>query len=563
MRFLAIAIGLGCCSSLRAQSVAPQARADTAQVTLVSPAEYRRLGAEVRAALLASPEQFAQDRYSRLAELQAARGDLEGAKETARQGRSWPPFGRIAIGRYKAGDLAGAIAITRLAETAADRSQALGYLATVMPLDEGLDLVRQMEWPKQQIETLRSASRELLRTDTARSIALLHEAIGIAQRDTSFWGGYFTVDLAYDLAARGDLRGALRIVSDTLIPRERVQRIARIATELQRAPTPGARPLADSLFREAVRAAAQFADTADRTRQRRRAFESFGRYATGSSLEVMRAEARTPAELALVQASTPFTSAFAPVSRNNFPDSLRTLYIRDLDAAGRHRKAADELQRFVSEHVYRSRTSSPDAEQRLLDSLARRAVEEAGHVSEGFADTTRYMLVLMTLRVRSATAEWLADAIRVETLRWRSALLVARRMFDVDPQRAFVHAAQFPVAFVQDSLLAYAAAQTSYASAERGAAFARRIAAPNLRGISLLTVAGRAAERGDTTQARALTVESIAQYESTVPPIASHLLVGLVRAGLYGDLLAWARSQTVPESRARVFFALFGAVASN
>jgi hypothetical protein len=46
----------------------------------------------------------------------------------------------------------------------------------------------------------------------------LREAIGVAQGDTSFWGDYFDVDLAYDQAERGDFRGALRIIVDTLAP---------------------------------------------------------------------------------------------------------------------------------------------------------------------------------------------------------------------------------------------------------------------------------------------------------------------------------------------------------
>jgi hypothetical protein len=99
-----------------------------------------------------------------------------------------------------------------MAATFTDRAQALGYLSSAMPFDEGLALARTIEWPKQLVEELRRAARDLFPKDTARSMALLREAIGVVQRDTSFWGSYFDVDLAYDQAERGDLPGALRII---------------------------------------------------------------------------------------------------------------------------------------------------------------------------------------------------------------------------------------------------------------------------------------------------------------------------------------------------------------
>jgi len=121
MRCVAAAI-LGISGSVHTSSLAAQRTTDSARAMPVEGREFERLGREVRASLVASPERFSHERFGKFVELQAARGDLEGARESARQGPRWYPFARLAIVQYKAGDLDGAITTTRMAATFTDRA---------------------------------------------------------------------------------------------------------------------------------------------------------------------------------------------------------------------------------------------------------------------------------------------------------------------------------------------------------------------------------------------------------------------------------------------------------
>src|SRR4051812_24197999 len=76
----------------------------------VPPAEFVRLGNEVRTALVASKEPVTLERFGRFVQLQVRGGDFDGAVESAHVDESWYSFALIAVARYKAGDLPGAIA---------------------------------------------------------------------------------------------------------------------------------------------------------------------------------------------------------------------------------------------------------------------------------------------------------------------------------------------------------------------------------------------------------------------------------------------------------------------
>jgi hypothetical protein len=542
-------------------SLVAQRTIDSARTLPVAATEFERLGREVRAALVAAPEKFAEERFGKFVELQASRGDLEGARESARQGRSWYPFARVAIVQYKAGDLDGAITTTRTAATFTDRAQALGYLSSAMPFNEGLALARTIEWPKQLVEELRRAARDLFHTDTARSMALLREAIGVAQRDTSSWGGYFDVELAYDQAERGDLKGALRIIVDTLAPGERASRLGRIARELQRAPVPRARLVADSLFREALRAADQVPDSARRVERRARVFSLYSAYASGTSVDALLAESRSPSERALVSArATSFAWSLGP----DGPDSTRLPRIRELEATGQFRAATNEIYMFISQRsLGRMHGERAGPEWSVVDSLARRAVVIARQVTGSFADSMHLRLVNALVRRWPATARDLAEAIADSTMRSGGMLIVARNMVESDPSQALAYALEIPSGVARDSLFAFAALRIFDAQPDSGIVLARRIGTPSLRGMTLIDLAGRAATRGNASLARTLALEGMPGIDPLVQPLEGIRLVGLVRGGLYEVMLQWARSQSGLEARARVFFALFEAVASR
>ena len=561
MRCIAAVILMGITGAVHTSSLAAQRTTDSARAMPVAGREFERLGREVRASLVASPEKFSHERYGTFVELQAARGDLEGARESARQGPSWYPFARVAIVQYKAGDLDGAITTTRMAATFTDRAQALGYLSSAMPFNEGIALARTIEWPKQLVEELRRAARDLFQTDTARSMALLREAIGVARGDTSFWGNYFEVDLAYDQAERGDFRGALRIIVDTLAPGDRAERLGRIARELQRAPVPRARLVADSLFREALRAADQVPDSARRVERRARVFWLYSAYASGTSVDALLAETRTASERAIVSEHVnPFASMLGPDGE----DSTRLRSIRELEANGQFRTAANEIYLFISQRSYgRMHGERVGAEWSVVDSLARRAVEIARQVTESFADSMNLRLVNRLVRRWPATARDLAEAIADSTMRSRGMLIVARNMVESDPSQALAYSLEIPSVVARDSLFAFAAPRIFDAQPDSGIVLARRIGAPSLRGMTLIDLAGRAATRGDASLARTLALEGMPGIDALVQPLEGTRLVALVRGGLYDVMLQWARSQSAPESRARVFFALYEAVASR
>jgi hypothetical protein len=557
MRPTIAVIVMGIIGATHTSSLAAQRTTDSARAMPITRTEFERLGREVRAALVAAPAKPEDDRYEKFVALQAARGDLEGARESARHGPSWFSFARVAVVQYRAGDLEGAIATTRMTPSFTGRAQALGYLSSVMPFEEGLALARTIEWPKQLVEELRRAARDVSRTDTARAAALLREAVDVAQRDTSHWGRYFDIELAYEQAERGDLKGALRIVLDTLAPGERAERLGRIASKFERAPIPRARAIGDSLFREALRAADQVPDSAHRAERRAHVFGLYATFAKGTSVDALLAESRTPSESASVAQHAIFA--------NPYVDSAHVRGIRDLEASGQFQTATKGIiDRLLASRYFPARYGLPvEALRAEVDSLARRAVDDARSVTRAFADSTRLLVASLLVRGLPATARGLVEAITDSTLRSGGMRIVARNMLDSDPPGALAYASQIPSRVARDSLFAFAAPRIFEVQPDSGIALARRVATPSLRGMTLVDLANRAATRGDTSLARTLALEGLPVIDPLAQPLAGMRLGGLVRIGLYDVILQWARSQSAREARARVLFALFEAVASR
>ena len=142
-------------------------------------------------------------------------------------------------------------------------------------------------------------------------------------------------------------------------------------------------------------------------------------------------------------------------------------------------------------------------------------------------------------------------------------LIIALNLLNSDPPRAFAYASEIPSRLARDSVFAVAASRTFFVNPDSSIALARQIGTRSLRGATLLDLAGRVAARGDTARARSLVREGIPGIDPLTHPPQGVQLVGLVRGGLYDVALQWARRQTTPESRARVFFALYEAVAAQ
>ena len=324
---------------------------------------------------------------------QAQAGDIAGARATARRmARTWFPFAQLAIVQRDRGDLAGAIETTKLAPTAMDRAQALGYLANAFSnarrYDEAIAIARTIEWPKERVEELKLAAMLMrLRSPDSleRARALLREALAVASADTSSWGSYFVVDLAYEQAAAGDLQGAFRVLHDTLDPETRAERMGRITMALQRAPIPRASELADSLYRAALRVADGIPDEKRRRVAQERVRRLYTANAGAAQTRTLEAESRTEEQrLEALEARVKAAG----------DSSQPLLALAELERLGEYRRAA----RAVTERMRNDPTGFRGRDMNVAttsatERLARRAIADAARVSSRCADSTRMQLV--------------------------------------------------------------------------------------------------------------------------------------------------------------------------
>jgi len=308
----------------------------------------------------------------------------------------------------------------------------------------------------------------------------------------------------------------------------------------------------------ALRAADQVTDSAQRAELRVRVFWLYAAYGSGTSIAVMLEESRTPAERALVpERAIDFASSLGPVGE----DSTRFLRIHELEASGQFRTAANHIYWFISQRSFRQmHGASVGPEWAVVDSLARRAASIARQVTESFADSINLRLVRALVGGWDATARDLAEAITDSTLRSSGMLIIARRTVESNPTQALEDASEIPSRVGRDSLLAVVALRFSDVLPDSAIALARRIGTPNIRGITLIDLAGRAATRGNELLAHTLVLEGMREIDAFAPLIDGTKLVALVRGGLYEEMLRWARGQQIAESRARVLFALYEAV---
>jgi hypothetical protein len=277
-------------------------RAEGQTPTTLDSALVRQLFAEAWVSVGEGASQRDDERVTKLAARQAAFGDVASARANAsRFAQTWFPFVRIAIVQRDAGDVAGAIATTQLAHTAMDRSQALGSFAAVFiytgKIDSALAIARTIPWPKQRVETLKGVAMTVRERDTTLARSLLREPVGIAQADTSFWGRYFDVELAYDQAEAGDLASALRVLSGSLPADTLANRLGRIASAMQGAPIRNARAVADSLFRLALIASDAVRDSTKRRTIRATLRRDYSAHLAPNQTALYQSESRSHDEL--------------------------------------------------------------------------------------------------------------------------------------------------------------------------------------------------------------------------------------------------------------------------
>lgn len=514
---------------------------------------------DARAAFAAAPQQ-GDERVARLAELQARARDLAGARETARGlAHSWVPWGRIAIAQRDSGDLAGAIESANMATSDQDRSQALGYLASALSYDNNFDpalsITRTIVWPKQRIEGFKLIAMQLRRTDTARARALLREAVATAAADTSHWGRYFEVDLAYEQAAANDLEGALRILTVPAEPVARVERLTRMATAIRQSPIPRGHELADSLFRVALASVDSITDSTRWSGVREAVvgaagpwFDSLPGVPLGGAERRRQDSAR--ARAAHVAGNGTLTELPDAVNRLTGPGDDRRA-AEAIVASLSYNISAVQRQEYIPPHLVSQ-----------VDSLARSAVRLAGRESAALADNTRLALVHVLVRARLSMAKELAQAIGDGDMRSQALVTIAGRMLSGlmrllpgSMDSALAYAASADPSPARDEFYASATSLLAVDHPAQARATADLIAAPSRRAIAQMLLVYALAP-GDTVAARA----TYAQALPLVDPLGAGFRAGILRGPyLAGDsalLRSWARSQPTAERRAVAFRAI-------
>lgn len=519
----------------------------------------RTLVGDASSAAAAQP-QLGDERVAAIVTAQAQSGDIAGARATAKRlASSWYPFARLAIVQRDRGDLPGAIETTKLASTAMDRAQALGYLASAFTYahryEEGLAIARTIEWPKQRVEELKLAAEQMRiasRDSLERVRALLREALGVARSDTSFWGSYFTVELAYEQAAAADLDGAFRVLHDTLDLETRAERMGRILAELQRAPIPRARELSDSLYRAALRVADGIPDEKRRRVMQARVRWLYGVYGGPAQTRVLEAESRTPEErLDALEARVK--------ARGDSSEPLVALV--ELERLGEYHRAARAITGRIAddgELWFGQRSAVRSA----AEALARRAIADAERVSARYADSTRLQLVDMLARLHLPFAAEQLGSFRDSATAVAARVAVANAWLHESADSALAILRPVPPSASRDAVL-HGALPTllMHGELDRAIAIAHTIRSEKLRANALMTIA--AFDRGeDGASRRALYEEALPALDPREPALDGVQLIGAIRFLGIERMRQWARTQPTPERRAAATVALLEVEAS-
>ena len=552
-------------ATLLAQSGAPAPPRRAADPRLDSLVEA------ARAAVAAVPGQ-GEDRLARLAMAQARLGDVAGARTTARTlARTWVPWAWIAIAQRDSGDHEGALATVRMPSDSTARAQATGYLASAYAYasdhDRALAIARTIEWPKQRIEELKLVAMLVRQKDASRARELLREAVDVATRGGGFWGAYFAVELAYEQAQAGDVEGALRILSDTLSPQTRAERVGRIAAALQRASAPRADDLADSLFVVALEAADAVVDPAKRAEMRARVYWLYSSFADTRSNELMARLARTPEEraqaLRRTVASRAFSRSLGDPARADSGTRRELGTVAELERSGAFREATEALRSMAltlrhRQGIGRGVTMLPS----VIDTLVARAIANAVRVSPAFADTTRqWSADLLASRSIPAARETAAE-IRDERLRSRAMVAVASVLMHRDRPAAIDYAAGISLQPSRDSAFLRIVYQLAYPAADSALTVARRITDPSHRATALTAIGGALALRRDSAAARELWLEALPLMNPLAKDAVANLLRSL-RSHALPSMREWARRQPTPERRAEAFVAILSAASGR
>jgi hypothetical protein len=524
--------------------------------TTLDSALVRQLFAEAWASVGDAAPQRDDDRVAKLAARQATFGDVANARANAiRFAQTWFPFVRIAIVQRDAGDVPGAIQTTQLAHTAMDRSQALGSFAQIFfdtgKIDSALAIGRTIPWPKQRVEALKGTAMMVIQRerDTTLARKLLREALGVAQADTSFWGRYFDVELAYDQAQTGDLASALRVVSGSLPADTLANRLGRIVFAMQRAPIANARAVADSFFRLALIAADAIPDSTKRRSVRAVIRRDYSAYLAPSQTAVYQAESRSREELvdALSERITSKDAITRPMEA-----------LAQLEALGDYRRAVEALRaRLIMSEMPSSPT--PDSLREVLDTRSPRMLVDARMVSPAFVDTTRAWIAETYARVSLGAARAQADSIRGDTLRSRTFAKVATQWSWQNPDSALALAELVETPAERDDLYAGIARSLIGTRLDDAIAIARRIGGESRRAIALASVASVVA-KWNRGVAMSLYGEALPTLDPLARGVNEYLIGSLVELDEIGLLREWARARPTPEARAAAYVAIIRAI---
>lgn len=555
-RGIAVAIAMICGGALRAQQSATGPR-----LPEIPAAERRRLGADARAAVsrLSDP---ADMRLAQLAALQAGAGDVDEARRTASESGNWYAFGTAAVAQYKRGDLAGAIETTTEAGSVMDRSQALDYLASVLPVDSALQLIQSYEWPKQKVEALSRLARQVSAADSGRALALVRDAIAIARQDTSSWGRYFETDLVELQTELGGFREALLRITDTLSPSERVERAARVASILQRRTDTVSQRVADSLFRVALRTADRITD-ATREERRARVLWLYLTYIDSASAAIALEETRTEEERVKVLERVPSGGQTRGVIGPEHPGTIAA--VTELEASGRYAEAARALRSMVFADPLLFDSSSTYPRRSAFEATVNRAIADASRVSPVFADTIRRDIGQVLPHGQPELARRLVESISSERLRSESMGVVAMRLRWHDRESAMSMAARIPFARDRDSVYVTLAEQPIGSRPDTAIALSRLIENRSLRGVALLTLASRLLLQNpaNADRAREIALEGLDMASPLDRPIRGQVLRDLLPVIPYERFVRWAEGQGTPRGRAHAVFALYEAITAR
>lgn len=484
--------------------------------------------ASARAAIVDAPGE-GDDRLTRLVALQTRMGDLTGARATARVlGQSYRPFLAIAKQQLSTGTVGGAIETCNLAPSVEARSTALRHLGEYLANGEDWrPVAHAIVIGSERAAVYQAAARQLRsRGERQHAREALAEAGRLVTGDTTVRGREVTGAIAGELAAVGNIAGALTLLAHAPTREVRIAWLGQVAAGVRSPWIDRPYETSDSLFHMAFAAADSL---------------------PGPERLIWRDS--------LARAQGP--SRFDPSIQEEFDVQTGTgsevmTAVASLAAKGQSRRAVEAI---VKRLGYRRTRRSATAE---VEGFATIALRHAAAISPAYADTVRAASASPLAAAASALALPMVRAIRDPGLRSSAAAAAASETPSGENVLAFADAADST--WARDVI--YSVATTRLVGQRRFnsvVGIARRIKSPTLRGLALVAIAAAVVD-ARPEKARALRAEALPLLDpseqtgrlAAVPDLAPSLR-HFVAIGEHRRLQAWAESQPTPQRRALAF----------